>query len=102
MNSFFNLYHLKFFCDAVTYKSISEAAKRNFVTQSAVSQAIGKLETLFGASLIYHNRQKLYVTEEGNVVYDHAKDVFTSLQNTFSKVNETKDVTACTVKFMTT
>jgi LysR family transcriptional regulator, carnitine catabolism transcriptional activator len=49
MNPLINLMHLKFFCDAVTFSSISEAAKRNYVTQSAVSQAIAKLEQILGA-----------------------------------------------------
>ena len=48
MNPAINLIHLKFFCDAVVYESITEAAKMNYISQSAVSQAITKLESIFG------------------------------------------------------
>jgi len=102
MNPLLNLQHLKFFCDAVTYKSVSEAAKMNYVTQSAISQAIGKLEKLFSASLVYHNRQKLYVTSEGEILYERAKEIFYSVQKTFDNVNETKEEISGTLKFVTT
>lgn len=102
MNSFINLQHLKFFCDSVTYRSVSEAAKMNYVTQSAVSQAISKLEKQLGASLIYHNRQKLYVTLEGKILYENAKEVFKSVRKTFDKVNETKKEISGALSFVTT
>ena len=41
-----NLIYLKYFCDAVRLKSISQAAKANFVTQSAVSPSNHKTRTL--------------------------------------------------------
>ena len=102
MISLLNLQHLKFFCDAVTFGSVSEAAKMNYITQSAVSQAVGKLEKQFGVSLIYHNRQKLYVTNEGKVLYEHAKEIFKSVQKTFEKVNETKEEISGKLRFVTT
>lgn len=102
MNPLLNLHHLKFFCDAVTYKSVSEAAKMNFVTQSAISQAIGKLEKLFDATLVYHNRQKLHVTLEGEILYQRAKDIFNTVQKTFNTVQESKEEVCGTVRFITT
>nr|NGX38538.1 HTH-type transcriptional regulator CynR [Chlamydiota bacterium] len=100
--SLVKLQHLKFFCDAVTYTSVSEAAKMNYVTQSAISQAIGKLEKLFNASLVYHNRQKLYITLEGEIVYENAKAIFKSIQKTFDSVHETKEEISGTLRFVTT
>lgn len=102
MNTTINLIHLKFFCDAVIYESISEAARKNFISQSAVSQAITKLEVIFGVQLIFQNRQKLQVTDEGKIVFEQAKSIFKAVQNTFDKVNQTKDQVVGTVKFITT
>lgn len=102
MNPTINLIHLKFFCDAVVYESISEAAKMNYISQSAVSQAITKLESIFGVQLFFHNRQKLLVTDEGKVVFEQARLIFKTVQDTFQKVNQTKDEITGTLKFVTT
>jgi len=102
MKNFLNLAHLKFFCDTVLYQSISEAAKINFITQSAVSQAINKLESIFGAPLLIHNTQKLILTEQGKIVFDHATGIFRSINETFDKVNQTKDIVTGTLNFATT
>ena len=102
MNPAINLIHLKFFCDAVTYESISEAAKMNYISQSALSQAISKLETIFGVDLIFHNRQKLQVTDEGKIVFEQARAIFRTVNETFEKVNQTKDQISGNLKFVTT
>lgn len=102
MNPAINLIHLKFFCDAVQYESITEAAKMNYVSQSAVSQAITKLESIFGTELIFHNQQKLLVTDEGKIVFEQAREIFKKVQDTFEKVNQTRKQISGTVKFVTT
>lgn len=102
MNPLINLFHLKLFCDAVTYRSVSEAAKMNYITQSAVSQAIGKLEKIFETELITHNRQSLYVTEEGRVLYEQARGIFKAVKSTFDKVSQTKEEISGELKFVTT
>jgi DNA-binding transcriptional LysR family regulator len=102
MNPAINLIHLKFFCDAVLYESITEAAKMNYISQSAVSQAITKLETIFGAELIFHNQQKLLVTDEGKIVFEQAREIFKKVEDTFEKVNQTRKQISGNVKFVTT
>lgn len=76
-----NLTYLKFFHDAALSGSVSESAKRNFVTQSAVSQAISKLERSLDVSLCLHKKQKFKLTEEGKLVFNHAKNIFSSVRN---------------------
>lgn len=76
-----NLTYLKFFHDAALSGSVSESAKRNFVTQSAVSQAISKLEKSLEVSLCQHKKQKFKITAEGRLVFNHAKNVFSSVRN---------------------
>lgn len=94
MNNFINLAHLKFFCDTIECNSMSEAALKNFVTQSAISQAINKLEAYFGTSLLGSNKQKLKLTEEGAIVYAQAVEIFKVVKETSAKINQVeKEVT---------
>jgi DNA-binding transcriptional LysR family regulator len=98
----FNLIHLKFFCDAVALKSVSEAAKKNFVTQSAISQGIAKLETIIGVPLATHTRSSFQPTEEGLVVFEQAGDIFKALQGIQEKLKEKKQEISGEVQFMCT
>lgn len=102
MSPLINLLHLKFFCDAVVYKSVSEAAKLNFVTQSAVSQAINKLEKIIGAELINHSKQKFQLTEEGQIVFDQARHIFKAVQETYDKIAQSKQEIAGRLNFVST
>ena len=86
----YNLIHLKFFCDTVSLKSVSEAAKKNFVTQSAISQGIAKLEKVMGVQLATHSRSSFQPTEEGRIVFEQAGDIFKSLQGMHEKLKEHK------------
>lgn len=97
-----NLLHLKYFCDAVIYNSISEAAKMNFITQSAVSQAITKLEVSLGVQLVIHTRQKFQVTEEGKIIFEQAGSVFKAIQEIHHKINENKATITGDLKFVST
>ncbi len=102
MNPQINLLHLKFFCDAVVYRSISEAAKMNYVTQSAVSQAIIKLEKALGAAILIHTRQKFQLTEEGKIVFEQARHVFKTVQNIHERIHQNKETLKGTLKFAST
>ena len=75
-----NLNNLKYFYDAVEAQSISEAARRNFITQSAVSQGILKLEKALGVSLITHQRNCFKLTREGEEIFTLAQQVFRTLK----------------------
>lgn len=102
MHPSINLTHLKFFCDAITYNSISEAAKMNYVTQSTVSQAIAKLEMILAVELINHARQRFNVTAEGRVLYEQARHVFKAVQDIHDKINSQKETPSGTLKFVCT
>lgn len=75
-----NLNNLKYFYDAVESQSISEAARRNFVTQSAVSQGIQKLEKALSLNLITHQRNFFKLTPEGQVVFCLTQQLFGTLK----------------------
>jgi DNA-binding transcriptional LysR family regulator len=100
MKPYINLFHLKLFCDTVLYNSVSEAANNNFVTQSAVSQAITKLEKILEAELTAHTKQKLQITEDGKILFEQARHIFKALQNAQDKINQNKGSITGTIKFV--
>src|SRR5207302_1975480 len=64
---------LKVFCDVVRYKSFSQAATANEVTQSAASQIVSQLEKLMGVRLINRSTRPLQLTEPGKLYYEGCK-----------------------------
>ena len=61
---------LRLYCDLVRLRSYSRAAERHHVSQSAASQAIGKLERDLGATLLDRTRRPLAVTPSGHAFYE--------------------------------
>ncbi len=66
---------LKVFCELVESRSFSQAAIRNFITQSAVSQQIKNLESKFEAPLLDRGGRSVSPTEAGRVVYKAAREI---------------------------
>ena len=68
---------LKIFCDLVETKSLSRAAERNFVTQSAVSQQVRGLEERFKRRLLERTRggREVGLTEDGEVFYQESRQI---------------------------
>ena len=99
---YINLTHLKYFFDAVTHKSISAAARENFVSQSAISQGILKLENALQVNLTMHQKQKFRLTEEGNIVFREAKSLFSVVGGLKDKLNAFKDEISGEIKFACT
>ena len=75
-----NLDHLKYFHDAATLESLSAAARLNRVTQSAVSQAILKVERHFGTKLLTHKRNQFELTLAGKAALRESQKVFDSVE----------------------
>jgi LysR family transcriptional regulator, transcriptional activator of the cysJI operon len=68
---------LKIFCDLVETGSFSQAAERNFVTQSAVSQQVRGLEEKFKRRLLerVRGRRDIHLTEAGETFYGASREV---------------------------
>ena len=71
---------LKIFCDLVETQSFSQAAERNFVTQSAVSQQVRTLEEKFKRKLLerVRGRRDIHLTDAGEAFYHSSRDVLTA------------------------
>lgn len=66
------LRHMKIFIAVCREKSITLAAKKLYISQPAVSNAIKELETYYGTPLFDRISRKLYLTESGKTVYHYA------------------------------
>ncbi len=100
-----NLVHLKYFFDAVKEESISTSAKLNFVSQSAVSQAIAKLEEALNCELISHHPNRFKVTEKGLQLFENSRDIFQAVQKVETIMADPEGGTitlACTYSFAVT
>ena len=86
MNTDLELYRV--FCEVVKYKNISKTAESMYISQSAITQSIQKLETLLGGKLFYRNKTGVELTEEGKNLYEYIKDSIEKMnnaENIFSK-----------------
>ena len=66
------LRHLQVFVEVCNQGTMSAAAKKLYITQSAISQIIKDLEGHYGVILFRRVSHKLYLTEAGNKLYSHA------------------------------
>ncbi len=92
---------LKVFCDLAETESFTKAAQINNVTQSAVSQQISSLERIFKALLIERSKKKFRLTREGQVLYDHSKQVIQTYDALHSRLQEIKDIISGTIRLAT-
>ncbi|HEY0078776.1 MAG TPA: LysR family transcriptional regulator [Pyrinomonadaceae bacterium] len=74
---------LKIFCDLVETQSFSQAAERNFVTQSAVSQQVRGLEEKFKRRLLerVRGRRELRMTDAGEAFFEACRGVLAAYTN---------------------
>jgi DNA-binding transcriptional LysR family regulator len=100
-------HRLKAFCLIVEKKSFSKAAESVFMTQSAMSHLVKKLEDELGVHLFIRSGRSVIPTPAGNLFYDHAKrilgqykkmedDVCVLMQRVKGTLSIGADVTAAT------
>src|SRR5512134_3482589 len=92
---------LKVYCDLTESQSFTKAAQINGVTQSAVSQQISSLERLFKSLLIERSKKHFRMTQEGEVLYQSAKDIIQIYDGLYSRLQEIKDVVSGTIRVAT-
>jgi DNA-binding transcriptional LysR family regulator len=85
---------LKIFCDLVESQSFSQAAERNFITQSAVSQQVRGLEEKFKRRLLerVRGRREIRLTLAGEALYEESRNVlaaYAMLQERLHALTET-------------
>lgn len=68
--------------------NFSEAARRNFVSQSTVSRYIGDLEKEFGVQLFTRSHRDVMLTHEGKTLLPYAIEMVTALSKAKSVIRQ--------------
>ncbi|ACL22906.1 transcriptional regulator, LysR family [Desulfitobacterium hafniense DCB-2] len=75
-------------------KSFSKAAQELYMTQSAVSQAIAKLESELEVQLFYRTSRGVLLTNEGNLLNEHVNSALGMIHAAEDKILEFKELKA--------
>lgn len=81
-----NLELLRVFRKAAQTESMTAAARRLFITQSAVSHAVSELEAFAGCRLFLRSHRRLTLTAEGRAVLEASEAIFRALKEGESKL----------------
>lgn len=73
-----------------TEESFTSAAKRLFLTESAVSQQIRSLEKSTGSRLINIKKKKVHLTETGHVLFDYAGEIYNIANKAQNFIEQTR------------
>ena len=94
---------LKIFCDLVETQSFSQAAERNFVTQSAVSQQVRGLEEKFKRRLLerVRGRREVRVTDAGQSFYEESRSVLAAFKGLQERMRALEGAVSGTVRVAT-
>jgi len=88
----------KVFCDLAETESFTKAAMINNITQSAVSQQITSLERQLKALLIERSKKKFRLTREGELLYEHGKQIMLTYDGLVHQLQELRDVISGTIR----
>jgi len=75
------LRHLRYFIAVAEWKGFSHAARRLYISQSAISEQISDLENEIGVQLLLRNRRQVTLTDAGQVFLEEAKKVLAAADN---------------------
>jgi DNA-binding transcriptional LysR family regulator len=87
---------LKVFCDVAQYRSISQAAQANDLTQSAASHVVLQLERQLGVQLVDRSTRPLQLTAMGRTYYEGCKllvEQYLELEASIRRTHAQVDVT---------
>jgi Transcriptional regulator len=68
-----NFTRLRYFCDVVRLRSFSQAAGENYISQTAISQQVAKLEEELQVTLLDRSKLPIKLTKMGKVVYHRSQ-----------------------------
>jgi DNA-binding transcriptional LysR family regulator len=87
-----NITFLRYFYAAAKHKSMTKAAKSSFVTQSAISQGIDKLEKAFGKKLLSNRKNRFELTLNGELLLAKCEAIFRQFDELDDLFNEQEGI----------
>ncbi|ACZ77848.1 LysR family transcriptional regulator [Dickeya parazeae] len=79
---------LRYFVKVVQSNGFNRASKSLFVTQSAISRSILRLEDELGCTLIKREQSGLTLTDDGMIIFDHAKIILSQFESMHNALRE--------------
>ncbi|MEA3306648.1 MAG: LysR family transcriptional regulator, partial [Elusimicrobiota bacterium] len=83
-----NIETLKVFKDLVETGSFSKAAEINYVSQSAISQQMKKLELIYRAKLLNRVSNKIHLTAPGETLYKAVKKILITYDDALASIKQ--------------
>jgi LysR family transcriptional activator of nhaA len=84
-----NLHHLRLFRAVALDQSLTSAARRLSLSQSALSTQIRTLEQTLGHDLFERRGRAMVLTEAGRIALDHAEAIFRTAEDLSATLRET-------------
>ena len=84
---------LKYYIDLYECRNFTETAKRNFISQAALSQFISSLEKQFGLQFFNRNVTPIDPTDAGTAFYQESKSLYEHYEKTLLNMARIKDNT---------
>ena len=81
MNNNINLNLYKYFYEVAKYESFSKAANSLMISQPSLSYSIKVLEEQLNKQLFIRNNHKIYLTKDGEIIYNKLKNIFEELDS---------------------
>ncbi len=91
----------KIFLDVIETASFSEAAERNGMTQSAVSQQIKSLEERFGVTLLERGRKHFAITPEGELFLRAGREILELYEGIHGQLDSLRNAVSGHLKIAT-
>jgi len=88
------LRHIEIFVAVAETQQVTRASKQLFLTQSAVSMALGELENQLGGPLFDRHGRSLLLNDRGRYLLPMAKDITFQVWNVESMLNEKRNSVA--------
>lgn len=85
-----DLKQLEYIVGIAEEKNITKAAKKLYITQSALNQTLLKLEKEIGEPLFERSKLNLYLTVIGKIYVEQAKKILEIRKETYEKIDEIK------------
>ncbi len=85
--SFLNYHHLRYFRAIANESSLTRAAQRLNISQSALSIQLRSLEESLGQPLFHRRNKSLVLTEAGRIALDYAESIFRSGEEMLAVLN---------------
>lgn len=83
-----NLNQLKYFVAVAEYRSFTKAAEQYFLTQTAITQQIQKLEDTVGVQLIDRKTRPISLTPMGQVLLREAREILMRMDHAIRRTQE--------------